>query len=246
MAYSKPFSLLPLLSIAFILALHTPMAAAQLRHFCANFATSPPDSLYRQNLNTLLGNLSSNTPRNGYSSGTAGKCTDKVYGLALCRGDVSTTDCKSCVADATTKIRELCPKNNGAIIWYDNCLLKYSEDDFFGEIDDVNKFYMANGVEAKDPKLFMQKTKELLTRLAAKAALLKSSYAAGEEDIGASVTLYGLTQCTRDLSGEDCKKCLDDAIAELPQCCGTAKVGGRVIQGSCNFRYETFPFYNGV
>ncbi|XP_019167732.1 PREDICTED: cysteine-rich repeat secretory protein 38-like [Ipomoea nil] len=246
MAYSKPFSLLPLLSIAFILALHTPMAAAQLRHFCANTATSPPDSLYRQNLNTLLGNLSSNTPRNGYSSGTAGECTGKVYGLALCRGDVSTADCNSCVADATTRIRELCPNDTGAIVWYDNCLLKYSEDDFFGKIDNVNKVYLVNPVEAEDPKSFMQNTKELLTRLAAKAALLKSSYAVGKMDIGGSMTLYGLTQCTRDLSGEDCKKCLDDAIAELPQCCGIAKLGGRVIEGSCNFRYETFPFYNGA
>nr|GMD04520.1 cysteine-rich repeat secretory protein 38-like [Ipomoea batatas]GMD10877.1 cysteine-rich repeat secretory protein 38-like [Ipomoea batatas]GME17550.1 cysteine-rich repeat secretory protein 38-like [Ipomoea batatas] len=244
MANSKLFSLLSIAVI--ILALHTPMATAQLRAFCANFATFQPNSRYEKNLNTLLGNLSSNTPRNGYSSGFAGKCTDRVYGLALCRGDTTTQECTTCVADATTRIRQICPNNNGAIVWYDNCLLKYSEDDFFGEIDNANKFYMQNPVEANDPKAFMQKTKELLTRLANSAALLKSSYAAESQDIGGSVTEYAMTQCTRDLSGEDCKKCLYDYIAELPQCCGTARVGGRVIGGSCYFRYETYPFYNGA
>nr|GMD04519.1 cysteine-rich repeat secretory protein 38-like [Ipomoea batatas] len=243
MAYSKLFSLI---SIAVILALHATMAAAQLRYFCANFATFQPNSRYEKNLNTLLGNLSSNTPRNGYSSGFAGKCTDRVYGLALCRGDVTFEDCKNCVADATVRIRQICPNNNGGILWNDYCELKYSQDDFFGEIDSSNKFYMAHWEDAKDPKAFMQKTKDLLTRLADKAAMLKSSYAAGMENLGGTNTLYALTQCTRDLSAEDCKKCLYDAIAELPLCCGTAKIGGRVIEGSCNFRYETFPFYRGA
>ncbi|CAK7355392.1 unnamed protein product [Dovyalis caffra] len=40
-------------------------------------------------------------------------------------------------------------------------------------------------------------------------------YAAGELALEGSEKLYGMVQCTRDLSRVDCKKCLDGAIGEL-------------------------------
>lgn len=115
-----------------------------------------------------------------------------------------------------------------------------------GKIDNANKFYMWNVREVSNPEAFNRKTKELLTQLAEKAYGEKSLYATGETELGggsSSEKLYGLVQCTRDLSGEDCKKCLDGAIGELPSCCDS-KEGGRVVGGSCNFRYEIYPFVN--
>ncbi|KAI3868641.1 hypothetical protein MKX03_013151 [Papaver bracteatum] len=55
--------------------------------------------------------------------------------------------------------------------------------------------------------------------------------------------LYGLVQCSRDLSSSDCKKCLDDAVSHLPNCCD-GKRGGRVIGGSCNIRYELYTLFS--
>ena len=66
-------------------------------------------------------------------------------------------------------------------------------------------------------------------------------YATGELELEAPRKLYGLVQCTRDLSGSDCKKCLDEAISELPICCD-GKRSGRVPGGSCNVRYELNSF----
>ncbi|KAA3479254.1 cysteine-rich repeat secretory protein 38-like [Gossypium australe] len=68
-----------------------------------------------------------------------------------------------------------------------------------------------------------------------------SLYASGEIKVYGSEKIYGLTQRTRDLSSSDCKKCRDGIIDELPKCCNRL-AGGRVISGSCNFRYESFPF----
>nr|GLL30404.1 cysteine-rich repeat secretory protein 38-like [Ipomoea trifida] len=249
MATSKLFSLLPLLSMAVVLTLHTAMAADPLFHFCSNSGNFTPNSNYQNNLNQLLGDLYLKTPINGFGSGSAGKYSDQTYGLSLCRGDVSAADCKSCVADAGSTLRDRCPYNKGGIIWYDNCLVKYSDEDFLGKIDNGNKFYMWNVQEVSNPEEFNRKTKELLSELAGKAYAVKSLYATGETELGAggssttSEKLYGLVQCTRDLSGEDCKKCLDGAIGELPNCCD-AKEGGRVVGGSCNFRYEIYPFVN--
>ncbi|KAI8525201.1 hypothetical protein RHMOL_Rhmol13G0210800 [Rhododendron molle] len=52
--------------------------------------------------------------------------------------------------------------------------------------------------------------------------------------------VYGLGQCTPDLSDVDCYNCLRNAISKLPE----AKHGGRVLFRSCYVRYEMYSFYN--
>ncbi|CAI8613896.1 unnamed protein product [Vicia faba] len=165
----------------------------------------------------------------------------QAYGLAICRGDVSTSQCKTCVSEATKEILNLCPFNKGAIIWYDNCMFKYLDNDFFGKIDNSNKFSLLNVQNVDDPIKFNNVTKDLLSLLAYEASMDKKMYANGELKIGELERVYGQAQCTRDLSSVDCKKCLDDAISEIPNCCN-GKKGGRVVGGSCNVRYEIYPF----
>ncbi|KAJ6366435.1 hypothetical protein OIU77_002922 [Salix suchowensis] len=241
MSFSNSASFLCLL--AFSLLAHTVLGADPLFHFCStpeNFTANGP---YEFNLNKLTGYLYYQTPPKGFGKGSIGQYPDKTYGLALCRGDASISDCKTCVVEAGGEIRKLCPYNKAAIIWYDNCLLKYSNDGFFGQIDNRNKFYMWNVNAVSEPVTFNGKTKELLTQLANKVRATPKLYATGEMKLGESTKLYGLVQCTRDLSSAVCKKCLDGIISELPSCCD-GKEGGRVVSGSCNFRYEIYPFIN--
>nr|POE49779.1 cysteine-rich repeat secretory protein 38 [Quercus suber] len=165
----------------------------------------------------------------------------QTYGISLCRGDVATTDCKTCVKEASNEIHRLCPYDKGAIIWYDNCLLKYSNKNFLGQIDNENLFSLLNVQNVSDPTIFNQKTRELLSQLATEASVTTKKYAAGHIELGESTNVYGLAQCTWDLSSNDCFQCLEDAIGQLPSCCD-GKEGGRVVGGSCNIRYEIYPF----
>ncbi|KAJ4729981.1 Cysteine-rich repeat secretory protein [Melia azedarach] len=208
-----------------------------LFHFCSSSENFTANDPYEANLNKLMGYLDYQTPSTGFGKGAAG---ENLYGLALCRGDVSISDCKSCVVDASIEIRKRCPNKKAAIIWYDHCLLKYSDKEFFGQIDSQNKFCLWNFQSVSRPEPFNEKTKALLSQLANKAYVTPKMYAVGEMLQFESKKLYGLTQCTRDLSMNDCKKCLDGIIAELPRCCG-GKEGGRVVTGSCNIRYELYP-----
>ncbi|GMP72862.1 hypothetical protein CsSME_00030756 [Camellia sinensis var. sinensis] len=57
--------------------------------------------------------------------------------------------------------------------------------------------------------------------------------------------LYGLVQCTPDISSKDCNTCLSDAISNLPICC-EGKQGGRYLFPSCNVRCELYLFYNNA
>jgi hypothetical protein len=93
-------------------------------HVCSNTAFAA-NSTYQSNLDIVLTSLSSNATRaTGFSSASTGK----VSGLFLCRGDVNTTVCQDCVANATIEILGRCPLDKVAIIWYDECLLRYSND----------------------------------------------------------------------------------------------------------------------
>ncbi|RVW68449.1 Cysteine-rich repeat secretory protein 38 [Vitis vinifera] len=214
MYFSRFVTSLYLLSFAFLL--QTIVGTDPLFHFCSSSQKFIDNGAYETNLNKLMGYLYLAAPP---------------------------TDCKACITESSGEIRKRCPDNKAAIIWYDYCLLKYSNVNFFGQVAYQNRFYMWNLNNVSDPASFNQKTKELLSNLAQKAFINSKMYATGELELQESEKLYGLTQCTRDLSSSDCKKCLDDAISELPNCCD-GKEGGRVVGGSCNIRYEIYPFVN--
>ncbi|KAK9989447.1 hypothetical protein SO802_029686 [Lithocarpus litseifolius] len=228
--------------LTFALSLQTIFGASPLFHFClssaGNFTTNDP---YGSNLKTLLGNLHYQTPPQGFGNSSVGSNSYQTYGLALCRGDVNATACETCVNKASNELHKRRPYNKGAIIWYDNCLLKYLNTDFFHQIDNQNKSFTWNVKNVSNPTTFNNKTKELLSKLAKEASVSPKLYEVGELELSESNKLYGLVQCTRDLSNSECFTCPDTAIGEL-HFYSDGKEGGRVVGGSCNIRYEIYPF----
>ncbi|XP_022136169.1 cysteine-rich repeat secretory protein 38-like [Momordica charantia] len=213
-----------------------------LFHTCSTSQNFTHDSPYALNLKQAFYNLASTTPPSGFALASIGHdLQSQVDALALCRGDVSPADCAGCIATAGHEIQQLCPYGKGGAIWYDFCLLRYSNAKFFGKIDNGARLYMWNVEEAENAASFNEEVRKLLMGLSEKVEATPNLYAVGEVEMEGSKKVYGLVQCTRDLSSGACKKCVDDAIAELPKCCD-AKIGGRVIGGSCNFRYEVYPF----
>jgi hypothetical protein len=52
-------------------------------------------------------------------------------------------------------------------------------------------------------------------------------------------TLYGLVQCTVDMSPERCRACLDGLISAFPATFRCGQHGGRILVPRCTVRYET-------
>lgn len=204
-----------------------------------------PNGTYRKTLNNLMSYLDSKTPVTGFGSGSIlGLNQNQIYGLALCRGDLSATDCKACVDLASMELERLC-QSTEAIIWYDHCELKYSDLAFLGKIDQQHWFYFVEPTNVSNPVYFNDKVLELLTNLTVKAYVSPKMYAAGTLGIGNSTTLHGMVQCTRDLSHADCKSCLSEAINFIPQYL-YGKQGGKQVGGSCTVRFEIFSFLIGA
>ncbi|PHT49652.1 Cysteine-rich receptor-like protein kinase 25 [Capsicum baccatum] len=220
--------------------------STRLALFCPNTTSYSPNSTYSSNLNALVSSLSSNaSTRNGFYNSTAGHTgSDIAYGLFLCRGDVSPDVCQNCVSTASKEILENCPKGKIAVIWYDECLLRYSNrsivatEDLSGWMD----HFLYNNILLIIIVFYFFSTMDEIASVAANENDRSGrKFATKEANFSSLERVYSLAQCTPDLSESSCDSCLRFAIGNLPS---DGKKGGRVIFPSCNVRYETYSFYN--
>ncbi|XP_022720557.1 putative receptor-like protein kinase At4g00960 isoform X2 [Durio zibethinus] len=234
------------LTIAFLLTLNIAQQQP-LYNFCidgsGNFTRN---STYETNLNSLLSAFSFNTANDyGFYNFSSGQGSNRVNSIALCRGDVNSGDCISCINNATAALRNLCPNQKEAIIWYDNCMFRYANRSIVGVMETNPAFYMWNLNNVTDVDAFNQALGTLMDTLRNNASSGTSlrKFATGSRAVTAFQTIYALVQCTPDLTEVACSSCLSQAIGSIPVCCDR-KQGGRVIGPSCNFRFEIDRFYD--
>ncbi|GFQ00668.1 cysteine-rich repeat secretory protein 38, partial [Phtheirospermum japonicum] len=185
-------------------------------------------STYEKNLKNLLYDLQINFTYvdHGFRNASYGDHghPDWVFGLALCRGDVAyTLKCQLCVSAATrdfiTDIK--CPLSRAAINWHELCYVKYSNVNFFGEIDTDNKFPMQNSnyLLYNEQLYFNGTAMGLLSNLSKNATEMAGNYmfASGSASVPqVNLHVYGMVQCSGDLTKVNCTKCLDYAVSQLP------------------------------
>ncbi|RXH94002.1 hypothetical protein DVH24_016069 [Malus domestica] len=236
--------LLLIFSIFTLPSFLTSKEAEYLYHVCSNTTTFTPNSIFQSNVNHLLSTLSSNANSStGFYNDTVQTTNNAVYGLFLCRGDVAGTDaCETCVANATAEAPQRCPIEKEAVIWYDDCMLRYSYESFFSTSAENPGVFLTNTQNVTEQTRFNQVLAASMNEVATEAANDAYKFAAKQTKFSDQITLYSLGQCTQDLSAAVCDRCFGVAIAQLPSCC-SGKQGGRVLFPSCNVRYEIYPFY---
>ncbi|EOY28575.1 Cysteine-rich RLK 10 [Theobroma cacao] len=208
-----------------------------------NTTTYTANSAYQQNLNFLLSSLKSNSTRvSGFYNLTVGRDPpDIVYGLFLCRGDVTQDTCQDCVSAAAGEILQHCPIQKTALVYYDECTLRYSNRSFFSVWQRDPNLQLLNTGNISQSDRFMKLLGNTMHEIATQAANDQSGkkFATEEANFTSFQTLYTLAQCTPDLSVSDCDTCLQTAIGYLLSCC-FGRPGGRVLFPSCNVRYEFY------
>ncbi|KAM0035486.1 putative protein kinase RLK-Pelle-DLSV family [Helianthus debilis subsp. tardiflorus] len=204
------------------------------------------NSTFRTNLDRALAILPTTNSGYGFFNSSSGRNPDTANAIALCRGDTERNACGDCLNRSIVTLRQKCPNQMDSAVYYDNCMVKYSNESVLGKTQIKNVITHASPNNATDGARFHQDVVKLFENLTAEAAdggLLK--YATGTVTGPNATVTYGLVQCTPDLSNQQCTNCLDDAVGRLANCC-YGKTGARVLLPLCNLRYEDYRFYNDV
>ncbi|KAI3829356.1 hypothetical protein L1987_03476 [Smallanthus sonchifolius] len=241
---------LSLLFLWFHVLIFTATAAEFQTNYCelttSNNTINP--SFY-SNLIKVLDSLASDTTinYNWFLNKSAGSIQpDIAYGLYLCRADLLPNDCRNCLLEARKNITNTCPLSKVAVSWSDNCMLRYANYSMVSVmnsetfIDECNKVNVSGQVSEQNR--FWQDSMNLMGRLAKQASTNRKELIAYDEfSYNETETIYGYVQCTPDLSGSDCNRCLKVSIDRLSQYCH-GREGARVLAASCNVRFEIYKF----
>uniref|UniRef100_A0A453DKC1 Cysteine-rich receptor-like protein kinase 25 n=2 Tax=Aegilops tauschii subsp. strangulata TaxID=200361 RepID=A0A453DKC1_AEGTS len=245
MALQRP----PLLILCFYLlaALHTTSDAALSSHLpqaidCSTSRNYTSTSAYAANLNQFLAALPENAvSRNGgFFNGTVGKGTDTVYGLAMCSADYSRSDCGDCLAATANSnangLSNLCPGSITVLAWFDPCLVRYSDTNFFGTAE-IGQIYKFQGASVSGDMSYSDAVVKSLKEATANAVTSLQRFAATSTDP------YTLVQCTWDLPPDQCKQCLDVLSANATESdWWTMKIEGKRKSHNCALRYSNTSF----
>ncbi|RLM84942.1 putative receptor-like protein kinase [Panicum miliaceum] len=240
-----------LLALASLSLLAPPAAAQTPWQVCGNSGNYTANSTYQRNLARLAAAL----PRNAsaspalFAKGSVGSVPDIAYALALCRGDgANATACSACVATAFQDAQQLCAFGKDATVYYDACYLRFSNRNFLDDTaSNDNELIVMKAQNVSSPVEAFDAAVRVLLNATGDYAAANSTrlFATGEEAFAAAnATIYGLAQCTPDMSPADCRSCLGDGFGLIPQYL-SGRRGGRVLGVRCNFRYEVYPFFTG-
>ncbi|KAM3277249.1 hypothetical protein ACQJBY_045225 [Aegilops geniculata] len=208
------------------------------------------DSNYKSTLSLLATTMPKNVSMSPGLFGTAqaGVAPEHVWALAHCRGD-NATSCSGCLEQAFQDLISSCDYKD-ATIYYDSCLLTYSNVHFRAADDTTySPTYPIRNLAnvTAEPARFQRVVAALVNATASSAAFNSSArmYASGQADFDKEYPeVYSWAQCTPDMSPDRCWSCFVEIMKQLPAFF-TDGIGGRVLGIRCSFRYETQPFFNG-
>ncbi|CAL4896567.1 unnamed protein product [Urochloa decumbens] len=205
-------------------------------------------SKYEANLQLLSTTLPSNASSSPalFAKASAGaEPGDRVFGLALCRGDTNASSCLGCATRAFGDAQALCPYSKEAAVYDDLCLAFFSGADFLAStanLGQIRRYAISRNSPTNTTAI------GFVTLTANKWAVYNDSnpavrlYGTVRMNV-VSPPLFSLMQCTPDMSGDACGQCLQDLVGNSTFNGSTA--GVRSVGARCGYRYETYKFYNG-
>ncbi|CAN6219863.1 unnamed protein product [Urochloa humidicola] len=246
------FLLLAVAVVAFAAATLPPAGAEDtiLGHICgmpAAVNASSSDAAYRSNLNALAAILVAGARANGSAAAAVGA----AYGVTLCRGDFTGDVCARGLRDALASAVNNSEAAFGCrqelrdvTLFYDRYQLRISGADFLSGDGGDEPRWAGNNTNFVAPpdaaRRFDGLVHELVTTIAGIAAGRPDRYATGRSRFKEEgLTLYGLVQCTVDMTPERCRSCLDGLIWSFPATFPSGQHGGRILVPRCTVRYET-------
>ncbi|KAJ0677764.1 putative Gnk2-like domain-containing protein [Helianthus annuus] len=115
-----------------LLSVCTAYSNVYLKCSQVNFTSMTP---YESNVNSLFTSLVDSASLYNFNKFETSPQNDGVYGLFQCRGDLSSPNCKECVASSVGQLKTTCSLSIGGEIQLEECFVKYDDTSFFGAQD---------------------------------------------------------------------------------------------------------------
>ncbi|KAK7405575.1 hypothetical protein VNO78_07019 [Psophocarpus tetragonolobus] len=163
-----------------------------MHHFCENSSLYNISTSFKTNLNKVLSWVTSDsaTTREGYNrtviSSNNNGTNDAVYGLYSCRVDITGYFCKFCLTTAASEIARRCAHSVNAIIWYDICIIRYSNERFWGKVS-LSPTWNITGDRIIKDKAEIMKAESSVESLITKATIEKKQFWAVESSNGVTM-----------------------------------------------------------
>ncbi|ESR62356.1 hypothetical protein CICLE_v10014852mg [Citrus x clementina] len=197
---------------------------------------------FTSNLNILFNQrLHSEAGKSLYYNASEGEFPDTVYGLYLCKFNVSFQSCQNCIVAAVNSVLQKCSGTKEALIWYQvqECMVRFS-DHSLSIMDNSAPLCM---------KIF-QNTYNVTKSLAqsfndviAMPSLSSFRNATKGTNISNIIRLETFGQCIPVLSVDDCRDCLNNTIRWIQRCFDPPGTGfGRILFPSCIMGFELHPY----
>ncbi|KAL7091433.1 hypothetical protein ACP275_12G105800 [Erythranthe tilingii] len=213
---------------------------------CIN--TSPSNATHHHNINpieTLLDNLTSVAPKSHFTNLTATFGPQRYSGLMQCRPGFGPKTCTLCAKKAHNTISNLCRNSNTVSAWFDGCYVRISlMTGSYDTINNVSNHSCSGRAKNRDPARFEPAMGTLFLKLRAEVNIAtRYGFSYGEIAYGESEIIYGLVECVRSLTTNECGSCVEKAVEKLMFYCG-GENGGTVVNGLCLVRFDGEEFYN--
>ena len=217
-----------------------------LYNFCKNSTEKSLTASYKSNVNKFLLWINSDSATgkefNNNKIGSNNNTSDDVYGNYDCRADVTGSFCQFCINTAVKEIAQRCPNSDTAVIFYDVCIIRYSNKNFFGNVSTTPSWNVTGSKKIKD-STELTKVEDYIGTLIRKVTVeTNQSWAASEFNSNETGKRYGFLQCARELDKEGCRQCLEAVLDLVPKCCGT-KVAWEVVVPSCGIKFDDQKFF---
>ncbi|XP_035840093.1 cysteine-rich receptor-like protein kinase 8 isoform X2 [Helianthus annuus] len=246
-AMNKIITIIPKPLLFFCFNLLTLISQSQSRFLDTRCEGSnyTANSTYETNLNLAVSSLAAATAAtNGFFNRSVGQAPDEVNTLVLCRGDVEPDTCRQCVNDSFGRAKLYCPYRKVATVWFDDCMLRFSNEKILGTVDANNiMIWVTNNIQNADE--LYKAMRPLMDRLKTEAAGGDSrrKFATGDTPGPGFMRIYGLMQCTPELSEDECYSCLETATNRIPD---LLSLDVRILSPSCVVRYLNVRFFNAT
>ncbi|KAG0545251.1 hypothetical protein BDA96_02G345100 [Sorghum bicolor] len=221
--------------------MHVPVTALLAAVLLASSAAAQPwpscdgasgnysaGSAYGNNTQQLILDLQTNASTSPayFASGSVGTAAAAavVYGLMICRGDVSTNDCFDCGTRAWQDVQPLCNRTRDAALVYNQCYVRVAGTNFLaspnntGLVPVVGAATIPVGVDVAAYDAALRRLLNATAQYAVDNSVPASPrlYFAAGQLVGLDPrvpNIWSLAQCAGDLSPAECRRCLDDLMA---------------------------------